>query len=115
MLSRRKSEGEHEASRRMKTEFLVQVDGAGSESNGVVTIACTNLPWDLDDAALRRFARRIYIPLPDKAARSEIIHKLMEKNKHNLSASEIRNLVEKTENFSASDITNLCKDASMGP
>ncbi|GMH88806.1 hypothetical protein TrST_g6218 [Triparma strigata] len=119
VLSRRKSTGEHEASRRMKTEFLVQIDGVNSAENdpdrNVLCIACTNLPWELDDAVLRRFARRIYVPLPDQPARLSIIEKLLAKNANNLTANDRKKLVKATVNYSASDITNLCKEASMGP
>ena len=67
---------EHEASRRLKTEFLVQFDGvnsAGQEEKRILVLAATNRPQDLDEAALRRMTRRIYMPLPDEEARSAFI------------------------------------------
>jgi len=119
VLSRRKESGEHEASRRMKTEFLVQIDGVNSSQSdpscNVLVIACTNLPWELDDAALRRFARRIYVPLPDEAARRDIIQKLLSSNANSLSSHDTSALVRSTADYSASDLTNLCKEAAYGP
>jgi SpoVK/Ycf46/Vps4 family AAA+-type ATPase len=119
VLSKRKSTGEHEASRRLKTEFLVQIDGINSSANdpdhNVLVIGATNLPFDLDDAVLRRFGRRVYVPLPDAAARKQIFQDLLAKNTNNLSSSQLDRLVQGTANFSASDITNLSKEASMGP
>jgi SpoVK/Ycf46/Vps4 family AAA+-type ATPase len=58
MSSKRSSE-EHEASRRLKTEFLVQMDGAapGAADRHVVVIAATNLPDQLDDAFVRRMPK----------------------------------------------------------
>ena len=76
MLSKRNSE-ENEASRRLKTEFLIQVDGVGSSSSRILVIAATNRPFDLDEAALRRLTKRIYIGLPDPEARAGLINKLL--------------------------------------
>jgi vacuolar protein-sorting-associated protein 4 len=64
-----RSDGENEASRRVKTEFLVQMQGVGHDDTGVLVLGATNLPWALDPAIRRRFERRIYISLPEFEAR----------------------------------------------
>ena len=65
-----RSEGESESSRRIKTEFLVQMDGVGNTHGGILVLGATNIPWELDPAMRRRFEKRIYIALPDPRARA---------------------------------------------
>lgn len=65
-----RSEGENETSRRIKTEFLVQMQGVGNDNDGILVLGATNVPWELDPAIRRRFERRIYIPLPEIQART---------------------------------------------
>jgi SpoVK/Ycf46/Vps4 family AAA+-type ATPase len=72
-----------------------------------LVLAATNLPWEIDEAARRRFARRQYIPLPEEETRKCQLEKLLQ-GRHELTEEE-------TEGFSGSDITALAKDAAMGP
>ena len=88
---------EHEASRRLKTEFLVQFDGVSSSASGeekrILVLAATNRPQDLDEAALRRMTRRIYMPLPDDEARKAfLIYKLKDAN-YSISDEEMTTLL----------------------
>lgn len=115
-LLTQRSESEHESSRRMKTEFLVQLDGAATDSDDqILVIGATNRPQELDEAARRRFVKRLYVPLPDLSARKQIIRNLIVKERHNLTDMDITKIAEKAENYSGSDMANLCKEASMGP
>ncbi|KAF8424050.1 P-loop containing nucleoside triphosphate hydrolase protein [Tirmania nivea] len=126
LLSSRGS-GEHEATRRLKTEFLIQWStlqnaAAGKEHSSkqgdpsrVLVLAATNLPWAIDEAARRRFVRRQYIPLPEYETRKVQLLKLLAHQKHALSEEDLERLVELTDGFSGSDITALAKDAAMGP
>merc|ERR1719367_1363664 len=61
--------GESDAARRIKTEFLAQMDGVGKDTGQLLVLGATNSPWDLDTAIRRRFEKRIYIPLPEVEAR----------------------------------------------
>ncbi|ATY64769.1 AAA-core [Cordyceps militaris] len=130
LLSQRSGSGEHEATRRIKTEFLIQWSdlqraAAGRETterdkergdaNRVLVLAATNLPWAIDEAARRRFVRRQYIPLPEPTTRETQIRTLLGQQKHSLSPGDVQRLVGLTNGFSGSDITALAKDAAMGP
>nr|CCA14306.1 fidgetinlike protein putative [Albugo laibachii Nc14] len=107
---------ENEASRRIKTEFLVQLDGAGTRSKDtILVVGATNRPQELDDAARRRFVKRLYIPLPSLEARLHIINRLLEDNKHALTDANKKTLAEKTKGYSGADVRSLCTEASMGP
>ncbi|KAI7741929.1 hypothetical protein M8C21_024308 [Ambrosia artemisiifolia] len=64
LLSQRKSDGEHESSRRMKTQFLIEMEGFDNANEQVLLIGATNRPQELDEAARRRLTKRLYIPLP---------------------------------------------------
>ncbi|KAG0252731.1 hypothetical protein BG011_006830 [Mortierella polycephala] len=111
-----RSENEHEASRRLKTEFLLQFDGAGSNSDDrVLVMGATNRPQELDEAARRRFVKRIYIPLPESETRRGLLEKLLDGHAFHLSESEMQKLVNQTEGYSGSDLTALAKDAALGP
>jgi len=96
LLSNR-SEGENEASKRVKTEFLVQMQGVGNDDKGILVLGATNIPWGLDPAVRRRFEKRIYIPLPEQHAREYLLTKLANKTKHTLSEEDFAELAERTE------------------
>jgi len=147
LLSARSSGTENEASRRSKTEFLIQwsdlqraaagreqgkADKKVGDASRVLVLAATNMPWDIDEAARRRFVRRQYIPLPEHGVREQQIRKLLSHQVYELADDDIEVLVQVTEGtsspsflvlqcadmlagFSGSDITALAKDAAMGP
>ncbi|KAM8772754.1 spastin isoform 1-T1 [Acanthopagrus schlegelii] len=109
-------EGEHDASRRLKTEFLIEFDGVQSgRDERVLVMGATNRPQELDEAVLRRFAKRIYVALPVEETRFKLLKNLLEKHGNPLTHRELRQLARMTEGYSGSDLTSLAKDASLGP
>ena len=115
LLTQRTS-GENESSRRIKTEFLVQLDGTGTSGQGrVLVIGATNRPQELDEAARRRFVKRLYVPLPSERDRKTLLNAMLGKNNHILSQEEVEHLARETEGFSGADLKALCTDAAMGP
>lgn len=115
LLSQR-SDTEHESSRRLKTEFLVQLDGAATaDDERLLIVGATNRPQELDEAARRRLVKRLYVPLPDAPARRQILDNLMGAERCSLSAAETDAVAQATEGFSGADMKVLCHEASMGP
>uniref|UniRef100_A0A0P5BRC5 vesicle-fusing ATPase n=1 Tax=Daphnia magna TaxID=35525 RepID=A0A0P5BRC5_9CRUS len=110
-----RSENESESARRIKTEFLIQMQGVGKDQQGILVLAATNIPWVLDSAIRRRFEKRIYIPLPEEPARLNMFKLAFGDTKHSLTEEDLRLLAKKTEGFSGADITILVRDALMQP
>lgn len=109
-------ESEQDASRRIKTQFLLEFDGVHSNADDrVLVMGTTNRPFELDDAVLRRFPKRIYVQMPDFDARLALLEKLLSKHEHPLSHREIEWIARETDGYSASDLTALAKDAALGP
>ncbi|XP_061306513.1 katanin p60 ATPase-containing subunit A-like 2 isoform X11 [Pezoporus flaviventris] len=112
--------GEHEGSRRMKTELLVQMDGLARSDDLVFVLAASNLPWELDSAMLRRLEKRILVDLPSKEARQVMIQHWLPAVS-NSGGVELRTdldyslLGQETDGYSGSDIKLVCKEAAMRP
>ena len=117
ILSARKAEGEHEASRRLKTELLVQIEGCDPTSGErkVLIVGATNRPEELDEAARRRLPKQLYIPLPCDGARHAMVMKGLGAIKHSLSDGDLQKIVAKTEGYSGADMKNFLQEACQGP
>jgi katanin p60 ATPase-containing subunit A1 len=133
MCERGGAGGEHEASRRMKTELLIQLDGLdgasaktstdgndgydGRETNSkcVFLLAATNTPWALDPAFLRRMEKRVFVGLPDVDARRAMFTRLLGGRKLAPEVSVTDLAAKHTENYSGSDVATLCKEMAMAP
>ncbi|ORY38138.1 AAA-domain-containing protein [Rhizoclosmatium globosum] len=122
IMGHRTSDGaEHEGSRRMKTELLIQMDGLAKTKDCVFLLAASNLPWDLDVAMLRRLEKRILIDLPDEEARASMFELNLPRDAKdgagNLLVAELdyKELASQSNGYSGSDIQLVCKEAAMRP
>lgn len=110
-----RGEGQSEASRRIQTELLIQMDGVGKDSKGVLILGATNLPWQLDPAIRRRFQRRVHISLPDLPARMKMFELAVGTTPCELKQTDYKKLGEMSEGYSGSDISIAVQDALMQP
>ncbi|KAJ4966134.1 hypothetical protein NE237_017983 [Protea cynaroides] len=115
LLGARGGAFEHEATRRMRNEFMAAWDGLRSkESQRILILGATNRPFDLDDAVIRRLPRRIYVDLPDAENRMKILKIVLAQE--NLEADfKYDELANATEGYSGSDLKNLCIAAAYRP
>ncbi|KAK2708278.1 hypothetical protein QYM36_014022 [Artemia franciscana] len=103
LLSQR-SDSEHESSRRIKTEFLVLLDGAATSSEDkLLVIGATSRPQELDEAARRRLVRR------------QLVVNMMKKESNSLSKEDVDDISQLTKGYSGADMANLCQEAALGP
>jgi len=96
--------------------FLVEFDGLPCNlEERVLVMAATNRPQELDEAALRRFTKRVYVTLPDLQTRIMLLRRLLAKHNDPLMPEELNEMAVLTEGYSGSDLTGLAKDAALGP
>lgn len=119
-LCSNRSEGESDSTRRIKTEFLVQMQGVGNSHDGILVLGATNVPWELDPAMRRRYAfvrgysvhdsyvngrwsrrfeKRIYIPLPEQHARKSMLKIHLGDTPHALTENNFHEIGDKTEGY----------------
>ncbi|KAM3381901.1 putative protein isoform X1 [Capsicum galapagoense] len=114
MLGQRTRVGEHEAMRKIKNEFMTHWDGLLTKpGERILVLAATNRPFDLDEAIIRRFERRIMVSLPAVENREKILRTLLAKEK--VEDLDYKELAAMTEGYSGSDLKNLCTTAAYRP
>ncbi|KAL1551973.1 hypothetical protein AAHA92_12829 [Salvia divinorum] len=115
MLGQRNRAGEHEAMRKIKNEFMTHWDGLLTKTGEkILVLAATNRPFDLDEAIIRRFERRIMVGLPVVENREKILRTLLSKEKVDEDLDFLE-LATTTEGYSGSDLKNLCITAAYRP
>lgn len=101
------------AERRVLTQVLRQMDGM-EELKNILVMAATNIPWILDPAILRRFEKRVHVPLPDADARRKIFD-IHLKGAELAKDVDLDALTKMTSGYSGSDLERVCREAAMNP
>lgn len=116
LLSMRNEGDSDSGTRRMKTEFLVQIDGAGTSGDDrVLIVGATNRPQELDEAVRRRLVKKLYIPLPNDVARKSMINTHLKDYRMEITDEEIEKVLKLTEGYSGADMKSLCTDVCLNP
>ena len=110
-----RSDDENDATRRIITEFLVQMQGVGIDNDGILVLGATSIPWGLDAAIRRRFEKRIYIPLPEEMPRRRLFELNIGATPCDLKANDLTQLAKSTEGYSGADISIVVREALMMP
>ena len=111
-LCSNRSDGESDASRRLKNELLVRMSAA---EDGVLVLGATNIPWNLDPAVRRRFERRIFIDLPDEVGRRAMLQIHLGRTPHTLQEADLASIARRAHGLSGADMSVLVRDALMEP
>ena len=110
-----RSENENDATRRLKTQFLIEMQGVGKDDEGILVLGATNIPWALDPAVRRRFQKKIYINLPEENARRLMFKLNLGQTDNDITEQEFDTLAKLTDGYSGSDIATLTQDAIYEP
>jgi len=99
---------------RARNQLLKEMDGLTEKgrTEHLYVLAATNKPWELDEPFVRRFQKRIYVPLPDRAARIEMFRQYISRLKVDESVN-LETLADSTSNYSGHDIHDICMEAQM--
>ena len=103
--ARSKAHSEH--TRTVVNEFLAQLDGIGRDNRGVLVLAATNMPWDVDPAMKRpgRFSRQIFVSPPDSDGRRKMLEIKLEGVPQD--GLDLAAIAQRTHNFSGADLDGL--------
>jgi SpoVK/Ycf46/Vps4 family AAA+-type ATPase len=108
-FSRSKSTSDH--TRHLVDEFLQQLDGLSGDNAGVLVLAATNMPWDVDSAMKRpgRFDRQLFVPPPDAVARAQMLRQKLATVP--TSPFDAEALAVRMSHFSGADIDGVIEQA----
>ncbi len=116
-IATKRGEGsESGGERRVKTQLLSEIQGLKStHDKPLLVLGATNRPWDIDNAMLSRFEKRVRVPLPDMKARAAIFKIHTEGVNTALTEEDFIELAVRSEGYSGRDIANVCREVIMLP
>jgi vacuolar protein-sorting-associated protein 4 len=116
VATKRGSGSESGGERRVKTQLLSEIQGIKTKNDKpLLVLGATNRPWDLDNAMLSRFQKKVYVPLPDLEARAEIFKIHTKGVNMDLDEDDFIELGVRSEGYSGRDISNVCREVIMIP
>ncbi len=116
IATKRGGGGESGGERRVKTQLLSEIQGLKSTHDKILLVlGATNRPWDIDNAMLSRFEKRVYVPIPDLKGRAGIFKIHTEGVESVLLDEDFIELAVRTEGYSGRDIANVCREVIMLP
>jgi SpoVK/Ycf46/Vps4 family AAA+-type ATPase len=112
-LGQKRSNLQYSALRTTVNQLLTEMDGIGSQNEGVFVLAATNQPWDVDPALRRpgRFDRMLLVLPPDESAREAILRHNLENRP--VEGVDLRMVARRTAGFSGADLAHLCDSAAQ--
>jgi len=102
------------ADQRLTNQLLIELDNITNNQLSVFVIAATNLPWQIDDAVMRRLSRKIYIPMPNKCARRSMFEQAFS-DIPRITPEDLDAFGEKSKNLSGSDISTIISRVKFIP
>ncbi|MFW9941306.1 MAG: AAA family ATPase [Candidatus Thorarchaeota archaeon] len=116
-IATKRGEGtESGGERRVKTQLLSEIQGLKStHDKPLLVLGATNRPWDIDNAMLSRFEKRVHVPLPDMKARAGIFKIHTEGVNTALNDEDYIELAVRSDGYSGRDIANVCREVIMLP
>lgn len=116
VATKRGERSESGGERRVKTQLLSEIQGLKStHDKPLLVLGATNRPWDLDNAMLSRFEKKVYVPLPDLPARAAIFKIHTAGVNSALSDEDYIELGVRSDGYSGRDISYVCREVIMLP
>lgn len=113
-LASAREDGGTQAAQHVLTSLLNEIDGV-EELQGVVVVAATNRPSEIDSALLRpgRLDRHIYVAPPDREARLQLITRRCAQFSVPDSEPLFERLADATDGCSGAEVALLCQEAGL--